>query len=254
MNPYFSIVIPALNEERNIGLLLEKVTKQSYKNFEVIVVDNNSTDSTATVVHEWIQRDSRIQLISCHIQGLLPARNKGYSIARGEIIVQFDADEIPSRFCLERAANHFHNKNIVALTGAYHFYDGPWWINFFSFIQYPFLWLGNIYVQYRGYGGFMLGGNAFIRKFVLDEIGGYDKDFGFMAEDLHTARAIVKYGKLAFCPNLTIGTSARRYKNKEGKYTLSRFFEVQAEYNVGTKAILKNQPLQSKEQYELVRD
>jgi glycosyltransferase involved in cell wall biosynthesis len=50
MTPYFSIIIPAHNEERNIGKLLDTISKQSYKDFEVIVSDSDSEDETCKVI------------------------------------------------------------------------------------------------------------------------------------------------------------------------------------------------------------
>jgi chlorobactene glucosyltransferase len=61
--PFVSVLIPARNEEENIGACLESLQKQDYPNFEVLVLDDNSTDSTADMVRQLATTDDRIQLI-----------------------------------------------------------------------------------------------------------------------------------------------------------------------------------------------
>ena len=96
--------------------------------------------------------------------------------------------------------------------------------------------LANWFVQKTKRGAFMIGGNAFIRKHVLDSMGGYPVNAtSFFFEDLITVRAVAQYGWVASCYGLVLKTSARRH-NQEG-YT-----QVQREYNKGIKAVLLGKP------------
>jgi len=61
--PLVSVLIPARNEEKNIGRCLDSVLNQDYPNFEVLVLDDNSTDRTAEIVNSTCEKDNRAQLI-----------------------------------------------------------------------------------------------------------------------------------------------------------------------------------------------
>jgi glycosyltransferase involved in cell wall biosynthesis len=233
----FSIVIPALNEARWIDATMIAVLQQTYQDFEVIVVDNNSTDATAEKVQHYVQKDSRVRLISCTTPGILHARNAGLHAATGDVIVQLDADNIPAAQWLERAHRHFMREHIVALGGPYEYYDAPWLFHYGSLVvQWLTLPLGNWYVQKRKFGAFLIGGNAFIKKWVLEDMGGYDIGHTFYSEDLVTAREVAKRGKVAFRLDMVIKSSARRHNTLGYK-------AVQGQYNRGTRAVLLGQPI-----------
>lgn len=241
----FSVVIPAYNEAELISHTLQAILKQTYDNFEIIVVDNNSKDNTATIVQSFVDRDSRIRLIPCPQQGLLPARNCGLAATTGDVIVQLDADNIPHKNWLKNAERHLRDPKVIALAGPYDYYDAAWWFRIIALLtQYFTLSLGNWYVQKRKFGALMLGGDAFIRKYVLEEIGGYDMHHTFYNEDLVTARAVSKKGKLKFYRDLVVHSSARR--QKEFGYR-----KLQERYNKGIFAVLCGKPIpcQKEEEY-----
>lgn len=82
-----SIVIPAYNEQKNIEACLETILNQSYNNYEVIVVDDGSTDKTIEIVQKY-----PVKLIKQSHQGPAKARNLGAKEAKGEILVFMDSD------------------------------------------------------------------------------------------------------------------------------------------------------------------
>lgn len=108
--PLVSIVVPALNAARFIVETLESVLEQTYRNFEVIVVDDGSTDGTAAIVEEFARCDGRIRLIRQNRSGVATARNRGIFAARGDLIAPLDADDV------WRADNL--QKKVSALTAA----------------------------------------------------------------------------------------------------------------------------------------
>ncbi len=95
INPLVSVVIPAYNVEQFIGETLRSVLNQTYFNFEIIVVDDSSTDQTASVVNKFIQSDNRIKYFKIEHAGR-PAvpRNYGISKANGEVIAFLDSDDL----------------------------------------------------------------------------------------------------------------------------------------------------------------
>lgn len=87
-----SVVIPLYNKEKLIGNTLRSVLEQSYQDFEIVVVNDGSTDNSVTEVEKIA--DSRIRLIHQQNAGVSAARNKGISEAKGEFIALLDGDDL----------------------------------------------------------------------------------------------------------------------------------------------------------------
>lgn len=119
--PFVSILIPARNEQHNIGALLSDIKKLSYRNCEVIVYDDCSTDRTAEIVGEYRLTDSRIKLIS---GAPLPQGWLGKSfachqlslIAQGEYYLYLDADVRVSGNLIERSIDYTRKYNLGLLS------------------------------------------------------------------------------------------------------------------------------------------
>ena len=102
MKPLISVLMPAYNAERFIADAIESILNQTYKNFELIVADDASTDSTAKIVKEYCAKDKRVALISNKKNLYIAAnRNKLIKMARGEFIAWADADDISLPYRLE---------------------------------------------------------------------------------------------------------------------------------------------------------
>lgn len=93
MKPLISIIIPIYNVENYIGKCLESVIKQTYKNIEIILIDDGSNDNSKKICDEYSKKDSRIIVIHKDNEGVSIARNTGLSIAKGEYIGFLDADD-----------------------------------------------------------------------------------------------------------------------------------------------------------------
>ncbi|BDA71349.1 hypothetical protein CAL7716_055150 [Calothrix sp. PCC 7716] len=89
-----SVIIPAYNAEVLIGRTLESVISQTYKNLEIIVVDDGSQDRTASIVESFMEIDSRIVLFKQANAGVAAARNLAIAKSSGEFIAPIDADDI----------------------------------------------------------------------------------------------------------------------------------------------------------------
>ena len=90
-----SIIMPAYNCGDFIGTTLDSVINQSYKNWEVIVVDDCSTDNTADVVQEYIKKDNRIKYHKLEKNsGAAVARNKAVDLASGKYMAFLDSDDV----------------------------------------------------------------------------------------------------------------------------------------------------------------
>jgi GT2 family glycosyltransferase len=92
--PAVSVIIPAYNAGAYIGRTLQSVKHQTFRDFEVIVVDDGSTDDTADVVRAWTEGDERFRLIRQAQSGQAAARNRAIAEARGRYIAALDADDL----------------------------------------------------------------------------------------------------------------------------------------------------------------
>jgi glycosyltransferase involved in cell wall biosynthesis len=211
-----SVVIPAHNEEKFIGETLKAVLSQDYPNFEVIVVNNASTDKTVRVVQKFPQ----VKLITESRKGLLWAREAGRREATGEIIVNTDADCIPEKNWLTKGVSKFTSPDIVAVTGPAYFPDaGPVFrfitLNVQRLFYGPLSW----FLQSISYGAVLIGGNNFIRAETLKQAGGYNTSIIFYGEDTDTAKRLAAIGTVKFANDLIIQTSSRRFVKEGAFYT-----------------------------------
>lgn len=99
MNPFFSVIIPLYNKEKYIQNTLQSVLDQFFSDYEIIVVNDGSTDGSTTVVREF--NDPRIRYYEKENGGASSARNEGISLAEGKYIAFLDADDYWYPYFLE---------------------------------------------------------------------------------------------------------------------------------------------------------
>lgn len=88
-----SIIVPIYNVELYLEKCIESIINQTYKNLEIILVDDGSTDSCGKICDEYAKKDNRIKVIHKINGGLSDARNKGMEIAKGKYIGFVDGDD-----------------------------------------------------------------------------------------------------------------------------------------------------------------
>lgn len=166
-----SIIIPAYNVEQYLDECLETVINQSYKNIEIILINDGSTDNTDQICTEWEKRDLRIKYIKKENEGLGATRNRGIDIAKGNYIFFLDSDDWIELNAIEElikiakstnadvvAANYFEVDNVTKQSRE---------IKFISFIKKI---IENdldkcIYLQY---GFVMVWGKLYRREFLVN--------------------------------------------------------------------------------------
>lgn len=100
MAPVVSVLMPVYNAERYLREAVESVLAQTFTDFELIAVDDGSTDGSLSILREFERRDSRVRIISRPNTGYVVALNEMLGIARGKFIARMDADDVcePERF------------------------------------------------------------------------------------------------------------------------------------------------------------
>jgi glycosyltransferase involved in cell wall biosynthesis len=116
-------VIPVFNGERYIGEAIDSICKQSFKDIEILVIDDGSSDRSSEIVNNF--NDPRISIYSRPHKGLVDSLNFGISVARGKWLARMDADDIavPDRFSMQ--LDFFAKpQDVVALGGGAEIIDG----------------------------------------------------------------------------------------------------------------------------------
>jgi teichuronic acid biosynthesis glycosyltransferase TuaG len=110
-----SVIMPAYNAERYIADSITSVLAQTYSNWELIVVDDGSTDSTATVVQEFVRRDRRIKYLFQENGRLGKARNTGIGNSTGSLVAFLDSDDLwmPTKLKAQTRAIAENNADVV---------------------------------------------------------------------------------------------------------------------------------------------
>ena len=94
MEPVVSIIVPAYNADRFINETIDSILKQTYDSWELIIVNDGSTDKTKEIIGKYISSDSRIRIINQSNKGVSIARNTGIENAQGQFIALLDADDL----------------------------------------------------------------------------------------------------------------------------------------------------------------
>lgn len=114
IQPVFSVVIPVYNVERYIKECIESVLNQTYKNFEIVIVDDGSQDNSIRIARQYL--DSRIRIVSQPNRGLAAARNTGINASRGMFIALLDSDDFWHPKKLQEHFHHFSNDRTIGVS------------------------------------------------------------------------------------------------------------------------------------------
>ena len=124
INKLVSIIIPVYNCEKYIERCLNSILNQTYKDIEIIIVNDGSTDETSKILYKISASDSRIKIINKKNEGVSIARNVGIDNANGEFITFVDADDWLEKNAIEKYMEVMkENQNIEVIRGRYYIND-----------------------------------------------------------------------------------------------------------------------------------
>lgn len=226
-----SVIIPAYNEERFLKKCLQSLQNQTIQANEIIVVNNNSTDTTRDIA-----RSFRCIIIDEKKQGISFARNAGFNHATGEILARIDADTIVPKNWVHTVMLSFKNNDVVGVSGPIIFYDfsgGKRVRQILGWIQ-KFLYF-DISRFFMGYN-VLFGSNMAIRKNAWTQIKNETcENDRIYHEDMDLSIHLQRIGTILFNPMLRAYISSRRV----------RAFHTLLDYAVRqTKSILHARKLQ----------
>ncbi|MCC7430003.1 glycosyltransferase [bacterium] len=210
---FVSVIVAARNEEQNLLNLINSFKNQTYQNFELIVVNDRSTDKTLEILEALQKSFSKLKVVSVTEVLIAPKKNAltlGISQAKGEILFFTDADCFPQKNWIEKTLAYF-SKNTGLVVGF-----SPVKNDVFSLKSLLFeldsLSLACVSAGTIGLGFPMTctGRNLAYRKEVFDEVGGFSKIANFVSGDddlfLHLVRDLTKW-EIVFCTESFVGTN-----------------------------------------------
>ncbi len=192
-----SIIIPTLNEEKYLPILLEQIKKQDFSDYEIIVADAGSSDKTVEIAKSF----------GCIVtKGGLPARgrNEGAKIAKGNLLLFMDADNIylPPGF-LKKLIFEFEKRNLgVASFPIYP--AGNWFDKVCYFLYNKWTKISQNFLPHAT-------NSILVRREVFEKIGGFDEEIK-IGEDHDFARRAAKVSKFGFIETEPVLTSTRRFE------------------------------------------
>ena len=253
--PRVSVLVPAWNEEYGVITTVGALLESTYKNMEIIVINNASTDNTDENVMQLLrnhqdkkeggpQREIDLKYYIENIQGKGHALNRGIREATGDIIVSIDADCFVPKDTIERFVSYFDDPGVMAVVGNVKIGNTGTILGVIQYLEYLFSFyfkkgealINSIYIIGGAAGAF--------RKEVFEKLGGYNTEN--ITEDIELSVRIQDAGmKIAYAPDGVVytegandlqGLMRQRLRWKRGRFDTFRqhkqmFFSTSKKHN-----------------------
>ena len=191
-----SVVLTVRNEAKFIQDLLETLSGQSYKDFEIIMVDNGSTDGTGEIIRAF--SDGRLKYFyEPSLCGIAAARNLGIKEASGEYIFFTDGDCLPTKHWLKEGLEILETGEYAAVSGKT-FYESETEVTVSDCNTHQFV------------DGQYMACNIAYRRDILEKVNYFDPVFKYSHEDADLAFRVLKLGKICFAPQMLVGHQKKR--------------------------------------------
>jgi len=198
--PPISVVMPVFNASRYLRSAMATVLAQTLRDFEVIAVDDGSTDDSKAILDALAATDPRIRVISRPNTGIVGALNDGLAAARGEFIARMDADDLtfPARFETQLAWLRVHPE-CVALGSDIIYTDpeGDLLVRHHPALEHR----GIVDQLLAGNGGALIHPTVIFRRAAVEQVGGYRQQYNWI-EDLDLFLRLSEIGQLANLPDV----------------------------------------------------
>ena len=202
MKDKLSVIVVARNEEKYIQKCILSILNQTYQNFELIIVDDCSTDRTPQIIQEFDDERIRYFRNSSNL-GIAKSRNIAIEKVRCKYVFFTDGDCMPMRSWLKDGLNWFENNDSILIQGRV-YYE----------ISSPSV---SDRIKSNESGKFMTANMAMLKS-TLDKLNGFDAQFNYAYEDVDLALRAKNIGKVDFCENMIV-------IHRNLKYTFKRYLE-----------------------------
>ncbi len=190
MAPIVSVVMCIRNVEISIGACIKSILEQTFENFEIVIIDDFSTDNTKKIIEKF--NNGRIKYFrNPEWFGISKSRNIGVQQAIGDYIFFTDGDCTVSRNWISEGLRFFKLPDCVGVEGKIYYVSKDFEPTFSDCI-----------LENRNGGNFMTGNMAY-KKEVMKEVGGFDEKLDYL-EDRDIALRVMKYGRILFNPIMIV--------------------------------------------------
>ncbi|MFH0986792.1 MAG: glycosyltransferase [Candidatus Micrarchaeota archaeon] len=220
--PKISVIVPVFNEEKRIARCLESIRAQSFKDYELIVVDGHSEDGTVKIAKKYAD-------LICLDQRKCAgnARNIGAKKARGEIVAFIDGDCIAEKNWLARIKENF-DSGCVAVGGVVKTHDGRAFDRLIFYLTNNLAFrLAAVFHNYR-----LIGNNCAYLKSVFEKEKGFDERITNL-DDLELGLRVKKRGKMAIDSKMIVSASSRRLRQQGAVKMLMNYYGARKDIKCG---------------------
>ena len=202
-----SIIIPTYNEGKYLGKLLNSILIQNYKDYEIIVSDNKSSDSTLRVAKNY-----KCKIVKGGRPGV--ARNNGAKIASGKYLLFIDADSVLDKDSLYTAMKLFKEKKLDVAGARFYAYEGNTFDSFLHWLYFIVVIILFPFIPHLN-GGFLL-----CTRQIFDKIGGFDTSIKLGEEHAFAKKARKLGARMKILTKVKVFLSVRRFE-AEGRIKLT---------------------------------
>lgn len=197
-----SVLLPIYNADKYLEMAIESVLQQSFVNFELLLLNDGSTDRSEEIIDFFVKKDKRCRKLSWSNRGLIETLNIGIQESRGEILFRMDSDDVsrPDRF--QKQWDYLlKNPDCVAVGSRALLIDseGLPIKEFLVMLNHDQIDEAHL----NAIGGIIPHPSVAIRKRSIISVGGYRKEFPF-AEDLDLFLRLAEVGRLANLPDILL--------------------------------------------------
>lgn len=202
-NTTTSVIIPIYNVEKYLSECLDSVINQTYRNLEIILVDDGSSDSSGKIANKYAKKDTRITIIHKQNEGVSVAKNLGIKTATGKFITFIDADDYIRKDFVENLVNDMskHNAQIVTTATEMHTIDQDTSADIEVFSQFETLERMFYGTLEKSENGVQMFDRQLLakHKILFDPKKKIGEDFDFFAQALrHCNRVVIDYRKMYY--------------------------------------------------------
>ena len=186
--PKVSIILPVYNKEDYLAVTLKALLDQSFSDWELVIVDDGSTDKSSDIVKNFAQSDSRIHSIRQENRGVSAARNTGLQNATGEWIWFVDADDLPDQSFLTNVFSSVFDKSVDIIVGNYERLETDGTIHNVEIVEQGYIsadQMPDVFMKYQyetGFWGYIW--NKLINRKLLEQTDIKFQEGLTLAEDL----------------------------------------------------------------------
>ncbi len=216
--PKISVLMSVYNGEKYLSSAIESILSQTEKDFEFVIINDGSSDSTPQIIKKYLLKDSRIVYIDGERRGLVAALNHGISVSKGEYLARMDADDIALPDRLEVQLKFLDDNKKVIMCGS--------WLELIDSYDTKIGENKSMPISAEDVRKTIVLHNPFahpsvmIRKKVFDDIGGYRTFFRHIEDYELWTRILQKY------EGVNIPRILLRYRQHLGQVTVSKNIEM----------------------------